>query len=66
MRPCAEKRAGETAFTIVTVVKKVLPSIPAEFAIYAPLPLPSDATEIAAWMTQACRLTRVLEEGAMA
>ena len=53
-------------FTIVTVVKKVIRSIPAEFAVYAPLPLPSDATEIAAWMTQACRLTRVLEEGAMA
>jgi hypothetical protein len=40
--------------------------IPAEFAVYAPLPLPSDATEIAAWMTTAGRLARVLEEGAMA
>ncbi len=53
-------------FAIVTVVKKMIRSIPAEFAVYASLPLSSDATAIAAWMTQACRLTRVLEEGAMA
>jgi hypothetical protein len=39
-------------FTIVTVVKKMIRSIAAEFAVYAPLPLPSDATEIAVWMTQ--------------
>ena len=39
-------------FTIVTVVKKMIRSIAAEFAVYAPLPLLSDATEIAVWMTQ--------------
>jgi hypothetical protein len=35
-------------------------------AVYAPLPLPDGAAELAAWMNQARRLTGALEEGAIA
>ena len=38
----------------------------AEGALYAPLPVPDGAAELAAWMNQAHRLTDVLKEGAIA
>jgi len=40
--------------------------LPAATAVYAPLPLPHDAVEVAVWMSQAHRLLGALEEGAIA
>ena len=41
-------------------------SLPTRSAVHALLPLPNDAAEAVAWMSQARRLVGVIEEGAIA
>ena len=41
-------------------------SLPTRSAVHALLPLPNDAAEVVAWMSQARRLVGVIEEGAIA
>jgi hypothetical protein len=40
--------------------------LPLDRAVYAPVPLPDSAADVAAWMHRAHRLTHVISEAAIA